>query len=499
MQKNFWLQKRTILALALSMLALTEIIDLTIVSVALNDLMGSLGANINEISLTLTSYIVAAAIFIPLTGFVTAKYGVRKVALVSAILFGGSSILCGLSTTVPEMVVFRLIQGIGGAFLPSLAQSYIITHFENEDRGKMMMIYSLCIVLGPIIGPVMGGAITEYSSWRWIFYVNVPICVLAFAVIYFLMEKDETSSIKADYISFFFMLVGVGCLEYFLDEGNQKNWFESPELIIIITTAIIFLGFFIWRGLIGKSIVNFKLFRYKNFVLSCFAVFVFMMVVVGTFAFFPNLLQQGYGYSVDVAGYVTAPRGVAAFMSAPIIMRLSRIIDPRKVMVLGLLIFAMATYLLTGFSPVHNTTLIIVVAVLQGVGMMGFFINIMLGMYHNLPHEYNSDASGVFNFFRNIGNSFGTAIASTIITRQQQISWNDLGEHVTRYKIGFMHLAQSHQLFNKSVITGLLVQQQAFFIANLDVFVYSLFGILLIIWVPFVLDKANITDNIILE
>lgn len=499
MHENFWLQRRTILSLALSLLALTEIIDLTIVSVALNDLMGSLSANINEISLTLTSYIVAAAIFIPLTGFVTAKYGVRKVALVSAVLFGGSSILCGLSTSVPEMVVFRLIQGVGGAFLPSLAQSYIITHFENNDRSKMMTIYSLCIVLGPIIGPVMGGAITEYSSWRWIFYVNVPICVLGFFIIYFLMEKEEINPIKADYTSFLFMLIGVGCLEYFLDEGNQKNWFQSPELIIILTTAAIFIGFFIWRGLIGKSVVNFKLFKYKNFVLSCFAVFVFMMVVVGTFAFFPTLLQQGYGYSVADAGYITAPRGIAAFITAPIIMRLGRSIDPRKIMVGGLLIFAVATYLLTGFSSSHNTVLIITIAVLQGFGMMGFFINIMLGMYHNLPHEFNSDASGVFNFFRNIGNSFGTAIASTIITRQQQISWNDLGEHVSKYKIGFLHLTQSHQLLNKATVTGLLVQQQAFFIANLDVFVYSLFGLLLIIWVPFVLDRANITDNVMIE
>ncbi|MBY0379924.1 MAG: DHA2 family efflux MFS transporter permease subunit, partial [Burkholderiales bacterium] len=317
MRGSFWLEKRTILALALSILALAEIIDLTIVAVALTDIMGSIGANINEISLTFTSYIVAAAIFIPLTGFVTSKFGVKRVVLISAILFGGASVLCGMSTNLTELVIFRLIQGIGGAFLPSMAQAYIFNNFKNNDRSKMMTIYSLCIVMGPIIGPIMGGAITQYADWRWIFYVNVPICALGFIVVYLFMEKTPITNVKADYVSFLFMLIGIGCLEFFLDEGNQKNWFESGGLLIAIVTAIIFIGFFIWRGLLGKSVVNFKVFRYKNFILSCFAVWVFMVVIVGTFAFFPTLLQQGYGYPVDMAGYITAPRGIASFIAAP--------------------------------------------------------------------------------------------------------------------------------------------------------------------------------------
>ena len=500
MRGSFWLEERSILALALSILALAEIIDLTIVSVALPDIMGSLGANINEISLTFTSYIVAAAIFIPLTGFVTNKYGVKRVVLISAALFGMSSILCGASTSVNEMVFFRLLQGVGGAFLPSMAQAYIINNFKDDDRSRMMTVYSLCVVLGPIIGPVMGGAITQYSSWRWIFYVNVPICIFGFLVVYLLMAKDQIKDVKADYISFLFMLIGVGCLEFFLDEGNQKNWFESSELIIVLITAIIFIGFFIWRGLLGKSIVNFKVFRYKNFVLSCFSVWIFMIIVVGTFSFFPTLLQQGYGYSVDIAGYITAPRGIASFIAAPIVMKLGKKFDPRIVMAFGLCVFACATYLLTTFSTVHHTGLIILVAMLQGFGMMSFFINIMLVMYNNFPPEFNSDASGVFNFFRNIGNSIGTSIASTILTRQQQVSWHDLSKYVSPYHIGYQHLLNLRHMAGNTPIMGMLIKQQAFFIANIDVFIYSLFGLVLIIWVPFVLDKpSKIADHIPLE
>lgn len=499
MNRSFWLERRTVLALALSILALAEIIDLTIVSVALTDIMGSIGANINEISLTFTSYIVAAAVFIPLTGFVTSKFGVKRVVLVSAILFGGSSILCGLATNLPEMVFFRLLQGVGGAFLPSMAQAYIINNFKGEDRNRMMTIYSLCIVLGPIIGPVMGGAITQHADWRWIFYVNVPICLLGFLVVYFMMENSKITSVKSDYTSFLFMVIGVGCLEYFLDEGSQQNWLDSPTLIIVIVSAIIFIGFFIWRGLLGRSVVNFKVFKYKNFVLSCLAIWVFMIIVVGTFSFFPTLLQQGYGYPADMAGYVTAPRGIASFIAAPVVMRISKNIDPRKVMIFGLVIFAFASYLLTLFSTQYDTLLIIVICVMQGFGMMSFFINIMLVMYNNLPHEYNSDAAGIFNFFRNIGSSIGTSIASTIISRQQQVSWHDLTAHVSFYSLGYQHWFNNHPLINHYAPVALLVQQQSFFIANLDLFQYSLLGIFFIIWIPFFLDKPEKIGEVTLE
>lgn len=491
-QVSFWTQKRTIISLALSMLALAEIIDLTIVAVALPDIMGALNANINEISLTITTYIVAAAIFIPLTGFVTAKFGIKQVALASALLFGISSILCGIATSVNEMVVFRLLQGIGGAFLPSLAQAYIAQEFQDDDRNKMTAIFSSCVVLGPIIGPIMGGAITEYMSWRWIFYVNVPICAISFFAIQALMDNSRPHQIKADYTSFMFMAIGFGCLEYFLDEGNTLNWFDSPTLIIVFALAILFIIFFIWRGLLGKSVVDFQIFKYRNYVLSCIAVFIFMIIMVGNLTFFPTLLQQGYGFPVDSAGYIAAPRGVASFIAAPIFMRLAKNIDPRKLMFVGILIFAIASYQLCEFSAVHSNRQIILAVMLQGFGMMGVFINLFQLTYTNMPPELFSAAAGVFNFFRNIGSSIGTSIASTILSQQNQVAWNDQVSHINNFNPNYQRFTHLFHNTNEAILNIIsLVKQQAFLVANLDVFYYSMIGVILLVWIPFTLDKPE--------
>src|SRR6185437_7122469 len=287
MNTNFWTEKRTIVALAVSILALAEIVDLTIVSVALPHIMGALNANINEVSLTMTSYIVAAAVFIPLTGIVSKKFGVKTVILASTIVFGVSSILCGMSTNLPEMVVFRLIQGVGGAFLPSLAQAYIVDNFNQHEQPKIMTVYSMCLVMGPVIGPVFGGYMVEHLSWRWIFYVNVPVCIIGFILVLILMDESRIEEVRTDFISFLFMVIGVSCLEFFLDEGNQNNWFESREMIMVLATGILGAIFFIWRGLLGKSVVNFKLFKDLNFNLSCLLVFGFMVTAVMALAYFP--------------------------------------------------------------------------------------------------------------------------------------------------------------------------------------------------------------------
>ena len=498
---GFWRQSRTIIALALSLMALAEIIDLTIVAVALPHIMGSLSANIDEISLTITSYIVAAAVFIPLTGFVTAKFGVKRVAIVSALVFGVSSILCGLATTVTQMVIFRLLQGIGGAFMPSLVQGYITNNFEGNERSKMMALFSSCVVLGPIAGPILGGALAENFSWRWIFYVNVPICIIAFMIIQFMMEEVEIKPIKADYISFIFMALGFGCMEYFFDEGNSKGWMDSKVLIIIMLCAILSIIFFIWRGLLGKSIVNFNVFKHKNFVLSCITVFIFMVFMTGSISFFPTMLQQGYGFPVDTAGYITAPRGIAAFIAAPIFMKLGQKFDKRILMIIGILGFIFASFMLSSFSNMHNQSMIFITCLIQGAGMMGFFVNITQLTYTNLPSELNNDASGVYNFFRNIGSSIGTSIASTILSRQQHVSWNDMVGHISKHSAIFQnwgtHLFTSSASFAyKTQFAAFELSQQTFFIANLDVYYYAMIGSTCLLIIPFLLDKPSQVINV---
>lgn len=497
-EENFWTERRTIVALAVSILALAEIVDLTIVGVALPDIMGALGANINEISLTMTSYIVASAIFIPLTGFVSNKYGVKRVILVSALLFGVSSVLCGLSTSVTEMVIFRLLQGVGGAFLPSVAQAYIVNNFSKEEMPKIMTVYSLCVVMGPVIGPIFGGYIAEHMSWEWIFYVNVPICILGFLLVYFLMEETETEHIKTDYLSFLFLMVGVGCLEYFLDEGNSNSWLESKELVIILVTGILSTIFFVWRGILGKGVVNFKVFRDPNFNLSCFLVFSFLVIMVIAMAYFPTLLQQGYGYPVDTAGYITAPRGMCAFIAAPIFMALGKKLEAKYVILIGLIVFALSCLTLCWYGYNQSKGLILLTVILQGIGLTGAFIPLMQLAFVKIPEKLNSDASGMFNFFRNIGNSVGTSIAATLISRSQQSSWHDLASHVSKMNPNFHAwnmLMPSMPLSVQVSIASMQIQAQSFLVANLNVAYVSLVGAVLLLIIPFFLIGGKLGDS----
>lgn len=491
---SIWTERRTIVAYALSIIALAEIIDLTIVSVAIPDLMGALGANINDISLTMTSYIVAAAIFIPLTGLVTNRYGTKTVALYSTLIFGIASILCGTATDLHEMIIYRLLQGVGGAFLPALAQSYVVENFTPKEQPKVMTVLTLCIVLGPIIGPIMGGYIIEHASWRWVFYVNVPVCVLGFALISLLMDDRENWPVKIDYISFIFMAIGIGCLEYFVDEGNTNNWFQSMTMIGFLATALIFIGFFIWRGLLGKSVVNFAIFKNKNFVLSCLILFIFFSMLSGCLSFFPSMLQNVYGMPVDTAGYLQAPRGVAAIIGAPIYLILSKRIDARILMSVAMIIAGAATLYMGLLGPSPKISLIIILVICQGVGMIGVFVLLMSIAYIGVTDKLSADSSGVFNFFRNFSASIGTSVAATVLSRQQQVGWSDLSAHVSDYARGFHNWATNMvglTATTKIQLMAQLISKASMFQSYLDVFYMNGCVLIAISWLPFLLARPD--------
>ncbi len=489
--KSFWFEHRTIVAYAVSLLALAEIVDLTIVAVAIPNIMGSLGANLSEISLTMTSYIVAAAVCIPLTGLVTNKFGMKKVTLISTTVFGIASVLCGMSTSLTQMIIFRLIQGVGGAFLPAVAQSYISQNFNAQEQPKIMMVYSLSVVMGPVIGPIFGGALAENMSWRWVFYVNVPICLAAFTLILMYMKQEVLEKVKIDYLSFAFMALGVGALEYFIDEGNTNNWFDSMEMVIILTVAAVLITFFIWRGLLGKSVINFKIFGYKNLMLASAMIFLFFLMVNASMAYFPTMLQQSYGYPVDTAGYVTAPRGVAAFLSAPLLMFLMQKFDGRKIIFWGLLVFAASCFMLASYAPTVSMGLVIVTVAIQGAGMMSVFVPTMQMVFIDVPESLHNDAAGIFNFFRNIASSIGTSLSATIVSHQMQTTWHDMGNHVSYYSRGFMwwqqNLPTTEQM--KVAIAQMQIMKQGALVSYLDSFYVFGFLLLGIIWLPFMLKK----------
>lgn len=495
---NFWLSREVIVVYAVSLLALAEIVDLTIVAVAIPQIMGALGADLGNIAMVTTSYIVAAAIFIPLSGLVIRKYSLKRVALASTFVFMLSSICCGLATSLSQMIIFRIFQGLGGAFLPSIAQSYIAKTFSGSQLQRMMTLFGLIVVMGPVLGPVLGGALSQNLSWRWVFYVNVPICALGFALLFFFMKTEKTEDIKIDYSSFVLMMLGIGALEYFIDEGNRNAWFNSIEMLSIFVLSLLSLSFFVWRGQLGKSVIDFSLFKNTNFILSCLGIFLFMMLVTGALAYFPTMLQQIYGYPVDTAGYITAPRGIAALCAAPLISILSNRIGMKLTMFSGTLIFALSCFLLADFGPAVNPGKIIYIMILQGFGMMAFFIPIMQICFVGFKEDQASDVSGVFNFFRNFACSVGNSICATIVSHQTQVNYHDLGQQVSVFNTGYVWWQEQLQSIPETIQVALAeasVRAQALLISYLDSYYFFALLLILMLWLPFTLKEPDVTNK----
>jgi DHA2 family multidrug resistance protein len=492
--KGFWTQKKSLVAYAISLLALAEIVDLTIVAVAIPQIMGSLGANIETIADSTTIYIGVAAIFILLSGLIIDKYGIKRVALVSSVIFAISSIMCGMSTSLEEMIIFRALQGLGGAFLPAVAQTYISTTFKDEEYSKMMTVYSMVLVMGPIIGPILGGAISENMSWNWIFYVNVPICIIAFTIIFLFMKSTKIKNIKIDYFSFLFMAIGVGFLELFFDNGNSNGWFSSIGMIIILAISLTSLTFFMWRGLTYSSVVKFSIFRNANFVIACILCFLFVLLFSASMAYMPTMLQQVYNYPVDLAGYITAPRGVAAVISALVTQSIIiKVLGNRRTISLGIIIFGISCFMFTNISSSISEQLIITVSTLQGVGMMMFFVPFMGILVVGIKEEDMADMTGSLNFFRNFGMSVGTAFIATFISRSQQTNYQDLAQNIIPFNQNFQ--VWSSALHSPDNITLAIAHSQILRQSSIISYVssYYVIGILCMILaiVPFILKEPK--------
>ena len=340
----------------------------------------------------------------------------------------------------------------------------------------------------------MGGVIIENWDWRWVFYVNVPVCILGFVLVWLFMDHDTTKNVKIDYISFLFMLIGIGCLEYFVDEGNVNQWFQSIEMLYFFAIAIIFIGFFIWRGMLGSSVINFAIFKNTNFVLSCILMFVFFSMLSGGLSFFSSMLQNSYGMPVDTAGYLQAPRGVAAIMGAPIFLMLSKKIDPRILMSFAIGLSGGVLIAMSYMSTQPNLTYIIILVLLQGFGMIGVFVLLMPIAYIGVADNLSGDSSGVFNFARNFSMSIGTSIAATILSSQQQVAWGDLAKHISDYARGFHYWSQNlsgiYSTHNAQIM-AYQIGKASLFQSYLDLYYLSGCIILAIMWMPFILKRPN--------
>ncbi|MBU6994092.1 DHA2 family efflux MFS transporter permease subunit [Ferrovum myxofaciens] len=413
-----------------------QALDSTIANVALPKMQGTLAATQDEMAWVLTSYIVAAAIMIPLTGWLAQRFGRKPVFLISVAGFTFASALCGLATTLPEMVFFRLLQGISGAALVPLSQAVLFDINPRENHGKAMALWGVGVTMGPILGPALGGWLTDQYSWRWVFYINVPIGILAYLGLSGFMPNTKKIAGSFDFFGFLTLSLGIGALQLFLDRGELKDWFHSSEIVVYALIIGISFYLFILHTLTAeRPFLSVSLFKDKNFLTSNIFIFIIGVVLFATLALVPPLLQNEMNYPVMLTGFVTAPRGMGTMMAMMVVGRLIGKYDVRLIMAVGLGMTVLSLWKMMHFDLLMDETPIIYTGLLQGFGVGLSYVPLSTVAFSSLPQTLRNEGTAFFNLLRNIGSSIGISIVQTLLTRNTQINHATLAEHITPYTL----------------------------------------------------------------
>ena len=407
-------------------------LDTTIANVALPHVQGSVAASADEITWVLTSYIVSAAIFMPLTGWLAGRFGRKRLMLCSIVGFTIASGLCGLSDTLVEIVGARLLQGIFGAALVPMSQAILLDINPPEKHAGAMSIWSMGAVVGPIIGPTLGGWLTEDFNWRWVFFINLPFGVLAFAgLFFFLGETRSEKPVKLDLFGFSMLALALGSLQLILDRGQTQDWFNSTEIWIEAGSALFFGYLFFTHTLTARRpFIDPTLFGDRNFTLSILFGFFMAVVLYGLLALMPQLLESLLGYPVILTGIITAPRGLGSFMAMMATARLMKWIDPRFFIALGFLSTAWSTHQMTHFSLEMGEWPIFITGVVQGFGSGFIFVPLSTIAFGTLDKRFRNEGAVMFTLTRNIGSAIGIAMLQAITVRNTSIVHSRLVEGI---------------------------------------------------------------------
>jgi MFS transporter, DHA2 family, multidrug resistance protein len=411
---------------------LMQALDATIANVALPYMQGGLSATSDQVIWVLTSYIVAAAIMTPPVGWLSARFGIRTLLITSLVGFTAASMLCGTANSLGEMVLFRVIQGAFGASLVPLSQSIMLDLYPPEKRGEALAIWGIGVMVGPILGPTLGGYLTEIYNWRWVFFVNLPFGVLATVGLFlFFRDGAPRRAGRFDWIGFTALGVGVGALQLMLDRGELKDWFGSMEIVTeaVLTGVGIYL-FTIQTLTSRKPLLAARLFTDINFVSGCVIGFVLFMVLFATNALLAPYLQTLADYPVEKAGLLMAPRGLGTMAAMLIAGRMIGRLDARLLMGAGLLLVAASLWVMTGWTPDVSQFDIVTNALMQGFGIGLAFIPVSVVAFATLPPELRTDGTSFFNLIRNIGGAIGISITSFLLVRNTQIVHAQLVERV---------------------------------------------------------------------
>ena len=454
---------------------LMTILDSTIANVALPYMQASLGAAADTVSWVLTSYIVATAIATPLTGWLAEKIGRRRLFLLSMAGFVVASMLCGLSTSLGEMVAFRMLQGACGAFMAPIGQSFVLDAWPKEKHGQAMALWGVGIMVGPILGPVIGGYLTENFDWRWVFFINLPVGIVGLALAAGVLPDIRQAVRKFDLTGFAMLAVGVAALQLCLDRGQQLDWFSSWEVRIEAGIAAAALWAFGVHVLTQTgTILDRRILADRNMMTGFVFITLVGLLMVGTTALLPTMLERLYGYPVLTTGLTMAPRGAGMMVSMFVVGRLISMIDARILMGTGLVITAASLYMMSLFSPAMGESPFIVSGIVQGAGLGLLFVPMNTLAFATLPGDLRTDAASFFMLLRNLGGSVGVSLSVGILARQTQISHADIGAGLTPYSIPWADgsIARALGATGDTVMAMLdgAVNGQAAMIAYIDVY-----------------------------
>lgn len=489
-----------LIAITVMSVAVIEVLDMTIVNVALPNMMGALGANSSQITWVLTSYIVSSAICMPLTGFLVTRFGRKRLLIINVIGFLITSALSGMSVTLTQIVLFRTLQGIFGATLVPMSQYILRDTFPQEEQGKAMAIWGIGIMCGPVFGPTLGGYITESLNWRWIFYINVPVCIMAFFMTLKFIEETPRKKEFVDWLGLTLLAVGIGALQIVLDQGSQDNWFQSNFIVILSIVSAYCLIFFILRGLsYDKNIVNIRLFSDMNFTAATIMLTLYCITVFGILTLLPIMLENFMNYPVDTAGWVMAPRGITCALAMAIMAKLINKVDIRALVIAGLIFTVYGTYQMTQFNLNMSESYVIISGAVQGFGMGLFFVPISTIALSTLPSNATAEGSGLFSFGRSLGSSIGISLFSTVLTQESQINWHQLGGHITAFSPALKQWLVQQNLTLANPLTpqllGQTLGQQSSMIAFLDCYWLAMILILFMFPLVFLLKKPKQTEG----
>jgi|TARA_R100000501_G_scaffold17911_1_gene34650 DHA2 family multidrug resistance protein len=474
-QANTPVAHRGLLTIGVMLATVMQVLDSTIANVALPHMQASLGATVDTITWVLTSYIVASAIAIPITGWLADRVGARNLFLFSAIGFVGASMLCGIATSLEEMVAFRVLQGIAGAFIGPLSQTVLLDINPPERHGKAMSIWGMGVMIGPITGPVLGGLLTENYSWRWVFYVNLPIGILCVALLWWLLPRRPPSRRSFDLFGFSMLALGLAALQLLLDRGQGEDWLHSTEILIEIGVAVAALWVFGIHMATAKSpMFSRVLLTDRNLMTSLLFMIVIGVMMFATMALLPTMLQQLYGYPVIDTGLLLAPRGIGVLISMALAGQLMGRVDSRWLIGFGMILAAVSLWWMTTWSLEMGWWPIVTSGFVQGLGMGFVFIPLNTLAFATLPPSARTDGSSLLNLLRSVGASIGISVVSTFLARNLQVSHADLSAHVTSYSIFSFDPQQAtrfgemgNQLF---ALIDAEISRQALMIAYLDDF-----------------------------